>query len=279
MVREALRRSDGKGLLGITNPAMDSVDCGANGLPLYYAYQYTGDRAYWAALQRLADWLEFSAPRGASGQLYHNPGSRKNDDRRNLSHSSAFSGGRKGRVRGSAGGCCFTGGIDDSKLGFTANFGMRTGTALPPGALGGGQGWMAGALALACRLLPPEDGETKKTLGERLNRLLKAMKNYLREDGRFHDVLDDPSTFPEVTASLMMCYTVYQGISALVVPAEEKRDADRVLELLERYVDEQGFVNSACASPGFDRPGNSAEAQAFYLLAHSAKRALEPQKA
>ena len=62
MVREALRRSDGKGLLGITNPAMDSVDCGANGLPLYYAYQYTGDRAYWAALQRLADWLEFSAP-------------------------------------------------------------------------------------------------------------------------------------------------------------------------------------------------------------------------
>ena len=96
MVREALRRSDGKGLLGITNPAMDSVDCGANGLPLYYAYQYTGDRAYWAALQRLADWLEFSAPRGASGQLYH--------DRRTLSHSSAFSGGRKGRVRGSAGG-------------------------------------------------------------------------------------------------------------------------------------------------------------------------------
>lgn len=127
--------------------------------------------------------------------------------------------------------------------------------------------------------MPPEDGETKKTLGERLNRLLKAMKNYLREDGRFHDVLDDTSTFPEVTASLMMCYTVYQGISALVVPAEEKRDADRVLELLERYVDEQGFVNSACASPGFDRPGNSAEAQAFYLLAHSAKRALEPQKA
>ena len=56
MVREALRRSDGKGLLGITNPAMDSVDCGANGLPLYYAYQYTGDRAYWAALQRLIGW-------------------------------------------------------------------------------------------------------------------------------------------------------------------------------------------------------------------------------
>ena len=159
------------------------------------------------------------------------------------------------------------------KPGFTANFGMRTGTAFAAGSFG------AAALALACRLLPPEDGETKKTLGERLNRLLKAMKNYLREDGRFHDVLDDTSTFPEVTASLMMCYTVYQGISALVVPAEEKRDADRVLELLERYVDEQGFVNSACASPGFDRPGTSAEAQAFYLLAHSAKRALEPQKA
>lgn len=279
MVREALRRSDGKGLLGITNPAMDSVDCGANGLPLYYAYQYTGDRAYWAALQRLADWLEFSAPRGASGQLYHNPGSRKMmiDGIYHILPPLAAAG-RAGFAAQQAE--LFHRRHYDSKTGLYRQFWDEDGNSFCRRELwGGGQGWMAGALALACRLLPPEDGETKKTLGERLNRLLKAMKNYLREDGRFHDVLDDPSTFPEVTASLMMCYTVYQGISALVVPAEEKRDADRVLELLERYVDEQGFVNSACASPGFDRPGNSAEAQAFYLLAHSAKRALEPQKA
>ena len=111
----------------------------------------------------------------------------------------------------------------------------------------------------------------------------KAYDKYSRSVGAASDADECVSNSLKVgrklTASLMMCYTVYQGISALVVPAEEKRDADRVLELLERYVDEQGFVNSACASPGFDRPGNSAEAQAFYLLAHSAKRALEPQKA
>ena len=135
MVREALRRSDGKGLLGITNPAMDSVDCGANGLPLYYAYQYTGDRAYWAALQRLADWLEFSAPRGASGQLYHNPGSRK------MMIDGIYHilppGSRLSRRS------CFTGGIMIPKLGFTANFGMRTGTAFAAGSFGAAarDGW------------------------------------------------------------------------------------------------------------------------------------------
>ena len=83
------------------------------------------------------------------------------------------------------------------KLGFTANFGDEDGNSFCRRELwGGGQGWMAGALALACRLLPPEDGETKKTLGERLNRLLKAMKNYLREDGRFHDVFGRPVHVP-----------------------------------------------------------------------------------
>ena len=105
MVREALRRSDGKGLLGITNPAMDSVDCGANGLPLYYAYQYTGGpRFIGRPLQRLADWLEFFRPPGRSSANCIITRQPENDDRRNLSHSSAFSGGRKGRVRGSAGG-------------------------------------------------------------------------------------------------------------------------------------------------------------------------------
>ena len=38
------------------------LTAGPTDCPLYYAYQYTGDRAYWAALQRLADWLEFSPP-------------------------------------------------------------------------------------------------------------------------------------------------------------------------------------------------------------------------
>ena len=108
------------------------------------------------------------------------------------------------------------------KLGFTANFGMRTEQLLPPGALGRRPGWMAGALALACRLLPPEDGETKKTLGERLNRLLKAMKNYLREDGPVSRRFGRPVHVPRGDNILMMCYTVYQGISALVVPAERE---------------------------------------------------------
>ena len=275
LVKEAIRRGDGNGLLGITNPAMDAVDCGANGLPAYYAYLHTKDRRYWEALDRLADWLEFSAPRAVSGQLYHNPGS-----------SRAMIDGIYHIVPPlvAAGRTAFA--MNQVSLFHQRHYDARTGlyrqfwddaanSFCRRGLWGGGQGWMAGALALACLYLPPECRKDRESLAELLNRLLAAMKNYLRADGRFHDVLDDPSTFPEVTASLMMCYAVYIGIRAAVVPLDEKTDADRVLALLERYVDEEGFVNSACASPGFDRPGNSAEAQAFYLLCHSAKRAME----
>lgn len=68
---------------------------------------------------------------------------------------------------------------------------------------GGGQGWMAGALALACRFLPQEQKEYCGELSGLLNHLISSMENYLREDGMFHDVMDDPKTFPEVTAGLM----------------------------------------------------------------------------
>lgn len=275
LVKEAMRRGDGTGLLGITNPAMDAIDCGANGLPVYYAYLHTKDLRYWEALARLADWLEFSAPRAVTGQLYHNPGSRRTmiDGIYHIVPPLVAAGRVAFAVKQVS---LFHGRHYDAKTGLYRQFWDEAANSFcRRGLWGGGQGWMAGALTLACLSLPPEYEKDREWLGELLNRLLAAMKNYLREDGRFHDVLDDPSTFPEVTASLMMCYAVYTGIRAAVVPADEKKDADRVLALLERYVDEEGFVNSACASPGFDRPGNSAEAQAFYLLCHSAQRALE----
>ena len=78
LTREAIHRASPDGLLGVTNAAVDSVDCGSNGLPAYYAYRHTGDPLYLRAARRQADWFEFSAPRSPEGQLYHNPGTRRN---------------------------------------------------------------------------------------------------------------------------------------------------------------------------------------------------------
>ena len=113
MVREALRRSDGKGLLGITNPAMDSVDCGANGLPLYYAYQYWGPRFIGRPCR---DWLigwSFLPPGRLRPPIIITRSRKMMID--GIYHSSAFSGGRKAGFAASRR-SCFTGDYD-SKTG------------------------------------------------------------------------------------------------------------------------------------------------------------------
>ena len=130
---------------------------------------------------------------------------------------------------------------------------------------------MAGAIALACRFLPEEKKEYCTELSGLLNHLINSMENYLRNDGMFHDVVDDPTTFAEVTAALMLTYAIYVGVNEKIVPKERGALAERILEMVSEHVDEDGYVNEACASPYFNCIGHSAEAQAFYMLCWAEK--------
>jgi len=271
MVNEAIHRGNGRGLIGITNAASDSVDCGSNGLPAYYAYLYTKDEQYLKAAKALADWFVYSAPRSASGHIYHNPGTHRNmiDG---IYHIIPV--------------LIVTGHIDfameqiqlfhdkhyDLASGLYRQFwDDDTNSFCRRDLWGGGQGWMAGALALACKYMPKEKANEHKKLAELLDKLVDSMQAYMCEDYMFHDVVDDPSTFKEITASLMMCYAIYIGISAGALPHSKKILADEILTHAKAHVDDLGYVNNACSSPHFNRLGRSAEAQAFYILCISAR--------
>ena len=274
MVDEAIHRTHNK-LMGAVYTASDSVDCGSNGLPAWYAWKYTGNESYRKAVCDMADWYRWSAPKTADGQIIHDrKGSRTMIDGIYHLVPVLILGGYPDyaveQIR------LFHARHYDQKSGLYRQVWNEGTRSFERADLwGGGQGWMACAIALACRFLPAEKKEYCSELSVMLNRLIDSMEKYLRKDGMFHDVMDDPSTFPEVTAGLMLTYSVYVGIAEKAVPAERKELADRILQLVSEHVDENGYVNDACASPYFNYCGHSAEAQAFFMLCMAEKEKLE----
>jgi hypothetical protein len=93
------------------------------------------------------------------------------------------------------------------------------------------------------------------------------MLKWQRPDGRFHDILDDPETFPDGTSSAMMAAAVFRGIHGGFVPASRREAAEAALRAVEAHIDDMGLVREVCGCPDFLSEGTSAEAQAAYIMA------------
>ena len=83
-------------------------------------------------------------------------------------------------------------------------------------------------------------------------------------------MLDDPSSFVETNAGQMFAYAALVGSADGWLPSSYADVGRDLFDAAMRKLDESGLVRDACGSPTFDRPGTSAEAQAFHLLASAA---------
>ena len=140
-----------------------------------------------------------------------------------------------------------------------------------------GNGWAMAGMARVIALLPESHAEAKARLISRVKLMIDAALPFMMEDGSFHDVLDDPTTFREVNFSQMLAYTIYRGIDAgwledSYLPAAEKARAAALNE-----VDGYGLVRNVCGMPHFDHPGVAAEGQAFHILMEAARADLMHQ--
>jgi unsaturated rhamnogalacturonyl hydrolase len=136
-----------------------------------------------------------------------------------------------------------------------------------PAHWGGGNGWVVAGIARAIRIAPDlRDSE----LPAHAREVLDACLALRRTDGLFHDVLDDPVTFRESNAAQMFAYGALTGAADGWLPASYADTGRDLLAVASREIDDRGFIRNACGSPRFDRPGVSAEAQAFHLLAVAA---------
>nr|BFE61985.1 hypothetical protein GCM10020063_065110 [Dactylosporangium thailandense] len=130
---------------------------------------------------------------------------------------------------------------------------------------GTGSGWVAAGLARAIR----HDPGLAAPLAGHAREVIDACLRWRRGDGLFGDVLDDPGSFREANLAQMLAYAAYTGVADGWLPGSYTAVADSLRAAVAPFVVD-GLVTSVCGAPTFDRPGTSAEAQAFHLMAEAA---------
>jgi len=172
---------------------------------------------------------------------------------------------------------------------------------------GVGNGWVCAGIVrvfrtMAGALLDPrtesgmrnilETAETKKLLQDChviLRTTLDACLKYIRSDGLFHDILDDPSSFVETNLSQELSYTLYRLLDLhlhspstvteyLALPSLDENvkvewagRADQMRQAAVKKTDRWGFVRDVCGSPRFKSAGTATEGQAFAILMEVAR--------
>lgn len=273
LAREAVHRQSADGRLALTQ-ANDSLDPGVNGGPVLRAYALTGEAYFQQGAARMADYFLQRAPRRADGILYHTQTSRWTllDGIYHLAPFLAQAGYPAEAVKQITGyhQIHF---LPHKKL-YAQRWDDERQVFGRADCWGGAHGWMAGALVRTLLWLPAAMRAEQRLLAGYLAELLDGVLAHQRPDGLFHDVLDDPNSFVETTAGLMLAYATFRGVQSGWLEARYLPAARRMQAAALAEVDEHGLVHRACGAPSFDFPGFSAEAQAFLILAEAAARDL-----
>lgn len=134
---------------------------------------------------------------------------------------------------------------------------------------GVGNGWACAGMARVRAMLPPQYAAQKKALEDRIRLLLTSALRYQRADGMFHDVLDDPSVFPEINCGQMFAYTIFRGVHEGWLEPGFLEPAERIRAAAHASVDPYGLVRNVCGMPTFDQSFVAPEGQAFFILMES----------
>lgn len=138
-----------------------------------------------------------------------------------------------------------------------------------------GNGWTLAGIARVIDALPEEWADEKEKLINLEVSILDSILPYMREDGLFYDVLDNPDSFVETNCSQMIAYTIYRGIKAGWLPEKYIGAANKMRDAARRKTDCYGRVHGACGAPMFDKSGESPEANAFAILMETAAEQCE----
>ena len=250
MAEEAVVRQAADGRLGgDDNNAVNGAACGEAVLRCGFT----------EAAQRQLHWLRYDAPRAPDGALFHVL------DRAEVWADTVYM---------VVPFLALTGHLDEAVHQVRVHrAALCTGglyAAIAPGRpahWGGGNGWVVAGIARAIRHAPPlRDSE----LPGHAREVLDACLAFRRTDGLFHDVLDDLTSFRETNAAQMFAYAAFTGAADGWLPPSYADLGRDLLAAASGEIDQFGLVRGACGAPRFDRPGTSAEAQAFHLLATAA---------
>lgn len=256
------------------------VNCAANGEVVHWLAVTDDDPALADAFARQLDWIRHACPRAADGTLFHLAGFHEvwSDtvymvvpflvvaDAEDVALDQLR--GHQRRLWNPATGL------------YAARWSEDSNSLTLARAWGTGNGWVAAGLARALRLQrrktpTPAGADLATVAAGHARTVIDACLGHRRPDGLFHDVIDDPSTFVEANLAQMLSYAVCLGVADGWLPTRYANTGRSLLASARRGLDADGFVTGVCGTPRFDRPGTSAEAQAFFLLAAAAVRSLD----
>lgn len=252
---------------------MDAVtDPCSVGEALYYAYQNTGCEDLKQAHDKLLEWALVIAPRNEKGVLYHldNKPEFWIDSMYMLPPYLAAVGQydeTMKQIRGYVQALyneeanMFSHMWDDDKK-----------THIRKDFWGVGNGWAMAGLARVIDLLPINMDNEKTELINIATTLIRSIIPYMREDGLYHDVIDQCDTFVETNLSQMLAYTLYRGMISGWLSYDYEMIAEKLRLAAHNKVDSYGIVQGVCGAPEFNKPGVAPEGQAFYLLMEAAAR-------
>ncbi|WP_258726520.1 glycoside hydrolase family 88 protein [Cellulomonas sp. NS3] len=278
VARDAVTRQTAEGKLaeiedgGIVNSA-------ANGEAVLRAAQHTGDATLREAFDRQVRWIARDAPRADDGTLLHLVGTREVwvDSVYMVLPLLVLAGEVEEAARQLAGHRARL--FDEATGLYSARWDEDSARLTLAAPWGTGNGWVVAGIARALHLLGDLDvaggGDGfRAAAAAHAREVIDACLEHRDEDGVFHDVVTDPATFPETNLAQMLAYAVLTGVADGWLPASYASVGRSLVGAARARVDPCGFVTPVCGAPRFDRPGTSAEAQSFFLLATAAAAAV-----
>lgn len=270
LAKDAVVRQTEDGRLAVMGNDKAVTDPVSNGEPVFYAYEATKDPLFKAAGDKMLNYLLHIAPKTDSGILCHLDTSKQVwvDSFYMAPPFLAYCGYFQEAVKQIEGfrnllwnpeKKLYSHIWDEEKQRFESK-----------DFWGVGNGWAAAGIIRVLRMLPIEKAQEREKLSEYLKEGIDGCLKWIREDGLFHNNLDDASTFVETNTSQMLAYSIYRGIKGGFLDKSYLQAANHMREAVYKKVDQYGLVNGVCGAPTFDYPGTAPEGQAFFLLMEAA---------
>jgi len=270
MAREAVLRQRKDGRLSVIRDTDAVTDPAASGEAVLFAARVTGEPVFKTAADRMLNYLLEKAPRTRDGALHHI------DSRPQLWIDAMYMAPPFLAVAGhphiaveQVEGLRRHLWNADRKL-FSHIWDESTQDFARKDFWGVGNGWAAAGMTRVLRALPDTMIEEKQRLVTYIKEVVDGCLAYQREDGLFHDVVDNPLTFVETNLAQMLAYTIYRGLLGGWLDKNYRPAADGMRAAAHAKVDAEGLVQGVCGSPRFDHAGTATEGQAFFLLMEAA---------
>ena len=115
---------------------------------------------------------------------------------------------------------------------------------------GRGNGWMAAGMAELLRALP-QDHPRRARILDGYRKMMSSLLEYQDKDGMWHQLIDQPTAWPETSGTAMFTFAMVTGVKAGWLEPKTLGPAARKAWLaLSGYLDADGNIREVCVGTG-----------------------------